>query len=156
MQEPNYDVPPQRKAGFFVGLGLLVLGVILFLSVFVSGAMHFGDFSDFEERSQNEAMRSIIGMILMIVGIVTAIISRAGLAGSGLTMNPRGMRKDLEPWNRAAGGMLGDTLEEANLGKHLSGIVGGSPKEVVKVRCPHCAALNDEGAKFCNQCGNAF
>lgn len=28
-----------------------------------------------------------------------------------------------------------------------------SKKEVVKVRCPHCGALNDEDADFCNKCG---
>ena len=156
MQEPNYNIPPERKAGFFIGLGLSGLGIILFLSVFISGAMHFGDFSDFEARGRNEAMRAIIGMILIMVGGVIAGISRSGLAGSGLTMNPQGMRKDLEPWNRATGGMLNDSLEEANLGKHLSGIVGGSPKEIVKVRCPQCGALNDEGAKFCNQCGKVL
>jgi hypothetical protein len=30
------------------------------------------------------------------------------------------------------------------------------PGEVVRVRCRSCAALNDESAKFCNQCGNAL
>lgn len=27
------------------------------------------------------------------------------------------------------------------------------PKEVVKVRCPSCGALNNENAKFCSECG---
>ena len=29
------------------------------------------------------------------------------------------------------------------------------PEPVVKVRCRGCSALNDEHAKFCNQCGAA-
>ena len=28
-----------------------------------------------------------------------------------------------------------------------------APQEVIKVRCPHCKALNDENDKFCGQCG---
>ena len=31
-----------------------------------------------------------------------------------------------------------------------------APAEGVKVRCPHCRALNDETAKFCGQCGQAL
>jgi hypothetical protein len=30
------------------------------------------------------------------------------------------------------------------------------PGEVIRVRCRGCAALNDESARFCNQCGNAL
>lgn len=30
------------------------------------------------------------------------------------------------------------------------------PKEVIKIKCPGCGALNDEHAKFCGECGNSF
>ena len=29
-------------------------------------------------------------------------------------------------------------------------------KEVVKIRCPSCKALNPESAKYCNECGAAL
>ena len=32
----------------------------------------------------------------------------------------------------------------------------GRENAVVKVRCPKCRALNDETAKFCNNCGAAL
>lgn len=32
----------------------------------------------------------------------------------------------------------------------------GSPQPTVRVRCRQCRALNDETAKFCNQCGSAM
>jgi hypothetical protein len=31
-----------------------------------------------------------------------------------------------------------------------------SAAPLVKIRCPKCRALNDESAKFCNQCGAAI
>ncbi len=33
---------------------------------------------------------------------------------------------------------------------------GTGHPQVVKVRCPRCRELNDEKAKFCNQCGSAL
>jgi hypothetical protein len=69
-------------------------------------------------------------------------------------------RKDLEPWNRAAGGMTNDALDEIDLAKKLEKKLDESddppPLPVVKVRCRACQTLNDETAKFCNQCGEAL
>jgi ribosomal protein L40E len=31
-----------------------------------------------------------------------------------------------------------------------------APPPQIKVRCRRCQALNDEAAKFCNQCGAAI
>jgi hypothetical protein len=152
MVDDGRNISPERKAAFYIGMGMAGLGFMLFLSVFVSSALHFGDFSQFEERGRSMAIRAIGGMVLMIVGGIVSSVGRAGLAGSGLKIDPQGMRKDLEPWNRSAGGMLSDTLEEANLGKNLN--LGASPKEIVKIRCPKCGALNDEHSKFCGQCGS--
>jgi hypothetical protein len=46
-------------------------------------------------------------------------LGRAGVAGSGLKLDPQDARRDLEPWSRMTGGMLKDTLDEA--GVDLSG-----------------------------------
>lgn len=87
-------------------------------------------------------------MGMIILGIIVAGIGSAGMAGSGMVLNPRQARQDLEPLNRAAGGMVQDTLEEIPA---LQGVLGG--QEVIKVRCQNCQALNDETDKFCGQCG---
>ena len=34
--------------------------------------------------------------------------------------------------------------------------LGGKSEEVVKVRCRKCKTLNDENAKFCDECGEAL
>lgn len=57
----------------------------------------------------------------------------------------------------SGGGLLGTVL---GLGvampvvNNLSGLVSDSMKSG-KVACPHCAALSEEGAKFCSSCGKA-
>ncbi len=85
----------------------------------------------------------ITSMILIAVGMVTMVVARRGLAGSGLVPDPERSREDLEPWARAAGGMVNDALEEM---PNLRG------KETVKVRCQKCRSLNAESQKFCGQC----
>ena len=56
--------------------------------------------------------------------------------------------------------MTNDALDEIELAKKLgkkldeSSSPSAAPMEpVVKVRCRACSTLNDEKAKFCNQCG---
>ncbi|RYG61882.1 zinc ribbon domain-containing protein [bacterium] len=48
-----------------------------------------------------------------------------------------------------AGGMVNDALEQVDVVKSVS----ASGREVIKVRCPACRTLNDEDAKFCDECG---
>jgi zinc-ribbon domain len=96
----------------------------------------------------NPFLRAPIGMAMMIVGGILLGVGRRGIAGSGMILNPRQARQDLEPFNRAAGGMVQDMLEEIPT---LQGVLGD--QQVIKVRCPNCHALNDEPDKFCGQCG---
>ena len=51
------------------------------------------------------------------------------------------------------GGMLSDALSEVDVLKNRS---SSAAAPAVKVRCPHCKALNDESDKFCGQCGRAL
>jgi hypothetical protein len=158
--EPNRDISSDRKAIYYTGMTFTVVGMLSFFSVFVTGCMHFGDFDNFAERSRSDMTRGIGGMALMIFGGVLMNVGRHGTAGSGVVLDPRKARKDLEPWNRAAGGMTDDALDEIDLAKKLEKKLdepappaAAPPPPVVRVRCRACTALNDEHAKFCNQCG---
>jgi hypothetical protein len=57
---------------------------------------------------------------MFMSGSVLMVLGRAGLAGSGVVLDPERAREDLEPWARMAGGMMKDGLDEA-------GIVVGTP-----------------------------
>ena len=69
-----------------------------------------------------------------------------GVAGSGMVLDPKKAREDLSPWSSMAGGIIKDALDETDL-------VSEKEKEVIKIRCTACLALNDEDATFCKKCG---
>lgn len=158
--EPKPEISNERKALYYGGMACSGLGFLLFISVFVTGAMNFGNFDHFESDARSSMFRGIGGMVLMIIGGGMMTVGRAGLAGSGVLLDPNKARKDLEPWNRAAGGMANDALGEIDLAKKLAKKLdepAAEPAEpVIKVRCAKCRSLNDEHAKFCNQCGTAM
>lgn len=155
--KPNRDISPERKMLYYSGMACSGFGVLLFCSVFVTGCMNFGNFDNFEGEAKSSMARSLGGMVLMVGGGFLMNLGRHGAAGSGVVLDPRQARKDLEPWNRAAGGMTSDALDEIGIAKKLEAKFGEPPSPpVVKVRCRACSALNDEQAKFCNQCSAAM
>jgi hypothetical protein len=140
-------ISEERNAAYYAGSVLMVLGLLLFVSVFVTSAVHFGDFSNFEAESRSGMFRALGGMALVVIGAIVRGIGARGLAGSGAVLDPEQARKDLEPFSRQAGGMLGDALDEADVE------LGGEPERVVMLRCSACSKLNQEDSKFCRECG---
>lgn len=141
------QISSERKTVFYIGMALMVLGGIMFASVFVTFAMQFGDFDNFESNAKSSMYRAIGGMALLIVGTVLCGVGSLGLAGSGLMLDPEKARQELEPYSRMTGGMIKDVLEEADLN------LGGRPEQVVMIKCQSCGMLNEEDSKFCQECG---
>jgi hypothetical protein len=152
---PRRQIPPERRALYYAGGILALIGLILFISVFFTGAANFGNFDHFHERGQSMALRAISGMVLMIIGGIIANIGAKGLAGAGVVLDPEKARADVEPWSRMAGGVVQDALAEVDVVKKVEERLE-APAPEVKVRCRKCHALNEESAKFCNQCGSAM
>jgi hypothetical protein len=113
------NISPKRQGIYYLGMILSGIGLLLFLSTFVTFLMHFGDFTDFEGRVRSNGTRAFGGMICILIGQFLMHLGRSGVAGSGLKLDPQEARRDLEPWSRMSGGMLKDTLDEA--GFDLSG-----------------------------------
>jgi hypothetical protein len=111
----NRNISPGRKAIYYIGLLFAVIGALMFFSVFISGALHFGDFSNFEEESRSSMLRAFGGMALIVIGAILSAIGRAGAAGSGIILDPERARTDLEPWARMTGGVVKDALDEADI-----------------------------------------
>jgi hypothetical protein len=139
-----------RKALYYVGMALIVLGCVSFASTFVTFAMHFGEFHNFESNARSIMFRAFGGMALMVVGAIILNLGAHGAAGSGVVLDPEQARNDLEPYSRMAGGMLKDALDEADLN------FGGRAERVVMIKCPACGKLNEEDSKFCQECGKEF
>lgn len=136
-----------RKAAYYLGGIIMGLGFILFASTFVSAALHFGDFSNFESQTRSMIFRALGGMALIVIGGIVRGIGARGLAGSGVVLDPEQARDELKPYSRMAGGMVKDMLDEADI--HL----GGKPERIVMIKCQACGKLNEEDSRFCQECG---
>lgn len=153
----DHNISGGRKIMYYLGMVLIAIGIIMFLSTFLSSAANFGDFHNFEQRAQQEFSRAVTGMILMVVGSVLMGIGRMGVAGSGLVLDPKKAREDVKPWTKMAGGMLKDAIEEVDVAKGITNKKSQNiVKEVIKIKCPSCGILNDEDAKFCKDCGKGI
>jgi hypothetical protein len=144
------QISSERKTAYYLGTVLMVIGGLLFFSVFVTAAMNFGDFSNFDVNAKSSMFRAIGGMALLFVGGIIRSVGAQGLAGSGVVLDPNQARDELEPYSRMAGGMVKDALDEADV--QLGGPTEGLEK-VVMIRCRECGKLNEEDSKFCQECG---
>ncbi len=153
MPEPNKEISPDRKTLYYVGMVLMGIGFLLFLSTFVTFLANFGNFDNFEGRARSQGFRAFGGMILVIIGGVLRGIGSQGWSGSGIVLDPKKAREDVERWSRMHGGMIQDALSEIDVVKKFESRLDPAEPQI-KVRCRKCRALNDESAKFCDQCGS--
>lgn len=138
----------ERKVTYYIGIGIMILGFVLFISVFFAVSNLQND----PFASQGPSFgNAVIGMILMIVGAIVANIGAKGAAGSGLILDPKKQREDLKPYNEAKGEMINDVVSNIDAFNNLK--KEKDIEEVIKIRCKNCSSLNDEDAKFCKECG---
>ena len=145
-----------RKATYYVGGVIMIIGGLMFFSTFVTFAMHFGDFDNFEDNARSDIFRAFGGMGLLILGGIIMGVGRRGLAGSGAVLDPKQAREDLEPYSRMAGGMFKDALDESGISLGSASRPGPQKvvERVVMIKCPACGTLNEEDSKFCQECGD--
>lgn len=141
-------ISKERKLMYYLGGGLMVLGFLLFFSSFFTQETP----DPFDTGMPAFFVRALVGMGLVVAGGVVRGIGAGGAAGSGLVLDPERAREDLKPYTQAGGKMVSDLLENVDALKSREG-KEPSVKEVVKVRCRNCQALNEEDAKFCKSCG---
>jgi ribosomal protein L40E len=168
------DIPAWRQILNVVGLVLMGIGFLLFISMFFSAAgmfssatRGFGSQSIWELDGARfpDFSRAVMGVLLVAIGGALRRVAVAGLAGSGLVLSPGRARHDLKPWAKMTGNLINDAVSEVDAVRELTSTRGQSARQgapaaksaeqpaVVKVRCQKCKALNDEDAKYCDQCG---
>lgn len=140
-------ISQERKAAFYGGTALMIVGLLLFASTFLTFFSMFGGSFEPMANMQSVMLRAFGGMALIFVGGLVRGVGALGLAGAGVVLDPEKARDELEPYGRMAGGMIKDALDEADV--HL----GAKATEVVKIRCRSCGKLNEEDSKFCQECG---
>jgi hypothetical protein len=144
----NRKIPRHRRTIHRLGLIVAGIGVLLFLSTFVSAVMNFGEFNDFRGRAKSMGARAVGGMVLIMVGMGMAAVGATGAAGAGLNLDPEQARKDLEPWARLQGGLTKDALDEMgiDLPQIAAGLGGGaSQAETLEERLRGLHALHQDG-----------
>jgi hypothetical protein len=143
------QISTERKALFRAGQIIGVLGLVSFLSVLVSAALNFGDFTDFESQTRWMAIRAVGGFIMMFIGGALTTIGMAGAAGSMLNLDPEQAREDLEPWARMHGGLTKASLDEmgVDIPKIASALTGGpgNSGETIEQRLRGLHALYKDG-----------
>jgi hypothetical protein len=82
-------ISEDRQAAYYLGLVVMIVGGLMFASVFVTAAMRFGDFSNFEANARSEMFRALGGMGLLFVGGIIRLIAARGLADSGVVFARR-------------------------------------------------------------------
>ena len=137
----NRDVSEGRKTIFVLGQVISVLGLLSFGSVFVTAVLNFGNFNHFDGQVRSFGLRLFGGIAMIMAGSVLMGIGKAGLAGSGVVLDPQRAREDLEPWSRMAGGLVKDALDES--GVALGNGARNEPDFADRLRKLH--ALKEEG-----------
>ncbi len=161
----NSSISDNRKFLYTLGGGLMVIGFLLFLCPFVFGIMSMRNGPGFNMASESRSAANafgaaFVGFILLFIGGFIRGTAAKGLAGSGVILDPDQAREDLKPWNKAAGGMTSDILQEIPVVQKFENAIdrANTPttsqptKEVIKIRCQACKTLNDEDATFCKNC----
>lgn len=164
---PRRNFSPQQKSLYTFGLLLQGVGAVGFLVCFLGFAL--GGKAAVDSRGQSgDPMAWWIGalvcMVLIVVGGFLRSLAARGAAGSGLVLDAEQARRDLEPWARMGGGMVKDALDEAGIGPRRRAAAppddgpaedgsGSRGTPVTAIKCGHCHTLNDDDAKFCDECG---
>lgn len=145
-------IPEGRKVTYYVGMGMIVIGVILFLSVFISVASFMS--RPFSGGGFPNFANGIFGFILIAAGGIVSSIGAKGAAGSGIILDPDQAREDLKPFNEARGGMINDVISNIDVVNRFADQQEQQvQREVIKIKCRGCRSLNDEDAKYCKSCG---
>lgn len=92
-----------------------IVGGCMFATFFVAVAMGVSGSREIAGAIPTVIGVTLAGFALLIFGGFLRRVGRSGLAGSGVTLDPEQARRDVEPWARAAGGVLSDTLDEAGI-----------------------------------------
>jgi len=149
MTEVLRQVSRSRKFLFYGGYVMIAAGAFLVLSPLIAGIPSWN-----ATGLKSAAARVLVGLILIPAGLAARRIGIRGLAGSMVVLDPPGAKADLEPWSRAAGGLVDAAISEIGLVREAAGRIARAAGK--DRRCAACGAMNDGEARFCDQCGEGI
>ena len=133
------DYTDAKKIMRIVGIILLVVGIIFAAYGFTFFGKHGDSFEESSSYGNTWFIFTGIGMFSVFVGIVL-------LKFSLIRPISKYIATEASPAITTASHAIGKGLKE-------SGAMGSSaPKEVIRIKCPHCGYLESEDAEFCSKC----
>ena len=144
----NKDYSTIKRIMLAIGIVLIIFGIILLVYGFSSFGNLWSDFSDpFDNNVRSNGFSSIgfisAGGFLLIIGIALVYISQFRRATKYFATEAS---PAITTASHALGKGLGDGLKESEVLKQ-------TPKEIIKIKCPHCGFLESIDAEFCSKCG---
>jgi len=137
-----------------------IAGAIVTIIGMVSFFTAFGGF-----EPPRQFWCAFVGIPLLGIGIGISKFAYVGAVARYVAGEVTPIGKDVvnymadgtkESMRDVAAAVAGGWREGMNSTEPASAQTSGAPTAEVKVRCQKCHALNDESAKFCNQCGAAL
>jgi len=153
MNRPNYS--KHKNVMRAVGIPLLIIGIILVIVGFISFASPNPDdpkvgvdsHEEFREKMDRSSDRHMSSMFMIGAGGFMTVIGFALVGASAARPVSKYYASEMSPAMKIAAESIGEGLKE-------SGAFGqNQPKEIIKIKCPHCGYLESEDADFCSKCG---
>lgn len=153
----------KRRVVSLIGLLMIIIGIILV----IVGAYHIGylsmnffklSFDDFSYYSTMGFGFLAPGMFILIPGLYLVFLANWGkLAQYAYEEGGRAMSKVSDNAINGFGRIIGKGSEAMATGiQNAGGVkfdIDTNKEQVIKIKCRACGTLNDENAKFCDQCG---
>lgn len=153
---PPFRPSPARLLRHGV-IGFALVWIIPVIGVFITGLLVMTN----QSMGLLAFLPALLGVIIAIAIGFSGVLFVGLKASKSLGNRPDGNpTQDLEdavrPLVQASGRLEKERFDA--MGVDVEKIAerlakGNAPSEIVKLRCRACAALNDEAAKFCQQCG---
>jgi hypothetical protein len=158
----NNEEPKSKKKvkGKLIGFSLIIVGIILVINGIIQHVRANSMFGDLDApwiETVGLANGLLMGGILMIFpGIFISVatrqyqyISKTISTGGVKTL---GHVEEFERYEKMIREGSSPRTSGTNKPQNMTSLETSSDTQVVKVRCQLCGALNDEDAKFCDQC----
>jgi len=132
------DYSEHKKIMRSIGLPMLIIGIALTAVGFISFVSTMG--SNSFERSMTYMLMFGGGGFLLVIGLA--------IFGASVTKPvSKYYATEMSPAMKITGQSIAEGIKD-------SGIVSSQgPKEIIKIKCPHCGYLESEDADFCSKCG---
>ncbi len=119
---------------FRIGFSLAAVGLVVLLSACLIAVLRWGGIGKFQPNMQLVGFAAIGGIVFAGAGFVVMIIGSMGTLGAGIDMQPEDEVRKF------------DTIRERYTPE---------TRELV-LCCVSCRSINEQQARFCNQCGTAL